>query len=171
MKRSIIVIASSLLTVGRPVSCFSSVSSSVSYTSYSSMPKRKLSTTSVKKSEKKSASTSENGTKKAKLPSKKKAKSKDVAPSLPIPANYHTIKEIVYELRADRTAPVDSLGAEALILKPPEVSKDVSDFQVLMALMLSSQTKDAVVGAAIKGMQNGIKGGLTMQGVHKLSDR
>jgi len=51
------------------------------------------------------------------------------------------------------------------------VSKDVSDFQVLMALMLSSQTKDAVVGAAIKGMQEGIEGGLTMQGVHSLSDK
>ncbi len=56
------------------------------------------------------------------------------------------------ELRADRTAPLDSDGGEAL----PERhhGEKVYRYQVLCALMLSSQTKDAVVGDAMRKLQS-----------------
>jgi endonuclease-3 len=60
---------------------------------------------------------------------------------------YHLVKE----LRQDRTAPCDHSGCEAL--PDPNTNPLTRRFQVLMCLMLSSQTKDAVVGAAIRTMQ------------------
>lgn len=59
---------------------------------------------------------------------------------------------MVQELRHDRTAPCDHSGCEAL----PDRSVPAPQFrfQVLISLMLSSQTKDAVVGAAIRHMQS-----------------
>jgi len=58
---------------------------------------------------------------------------------------------VVKELRADRTAPLDSDGGEAL----PErhFGEKVHRFQVVLALMLSSQTKDAVVSDAMRALQ------------------
>jgi len=82
--------------------------------------------------------------------------------SLTPPKNWEATYAIVEELRSDRTAPLDSDGGEAL----PEthLGKKVYRFQVLIALMLSSQTKDAVVGDAIRGLQ---KHGLTPENIHK----
>jgi hypothetical protein len=64
------------------------------------------------------------------------------------PDNWQSTYSLVEELRADRAAPCDHSGAEAL----PEHSKDFN-FQVLLSLMLSSQTKDAVVALTIRSMQ------------------
>ena len=81
--------------------------------------------------------------------------------SLKPPKNWEQLYSIVEELRADRTAPLDSDGGEAL----PE--RDQGDkvyrFQVLVALMLSSQTKDATVGEAMRALQ---KHGLTVENIH-----
>ena len=68
------------------------------------------------------------------------------------PQDWLETYNLVKELRQDRTAPCDHSGSEAL----PDKSKDpiARRFQVLMCLMLSSQTKDAVVGAAIRSMQS-----------------
>ena len=55
------------------------------------------------------------------------------------------------ELRQDKSAPVDNDGGEALPQR--DLGDKVYRFQVLVALMLSSQTKDAVVGEAIRGLQ------------------
>jgi len=54
-------------------------------------------------------------------------------------------------MRADRTAVVDSMGTEALADRtaPPYTQR----FQTLVALMLSSQTKDEVTGAAVIRLQ------------------
>jgi len=77
------------------------------------------------------------------------------------PKHWEAMYSIVEELRADRTAPLDSDGGEAL----PErhLGEKVYRFQVLVALMLSSQTKDAVVGDAMRAMQ---KHGLTVENIH-----
>ena len=75
------------------------------------------------------------------------------------------------ELRKDRTAPVDKFGSEALPLRPPKVSKETFRYQTLIALMLSSQTKDPVVGAAMKRLQTQLKpNGLTLKNVSKASE-
>lgn len=67
------------------------------------------------------------------------------------PDGWQDIYTLVEELRADRTAPCDHSGCEAL----PDRTTDPKNFrfQVLLSLMLSSQTKDAVVGEAIRSMQ------------------
>jgi endonuclease-3 len=55
-------------------------------------------------------------------------------------------------LRQDRTAPVDTDGGEVL----PEKSEDdpkTYNFQVLVALLLIIQTKDAVVGETMHALQ------------------
>ena len=82
--------------------------------------------------------------------------------SLQPPPNWERIYSLVTELRADRTAPVDSDGASAL----PEthLGEVVYRFQVLIALMLSSQTKDALVGETMRALQ---QHGLTVQNIHQ----
>jgi endonuclease-3 len=65
--------------------------------------------------------------------------------------DWESIYRLVEELRADRTAPVDTDGSEALPQK--HLGPQVYRFQVLIALMLSSQTKDAVVGDAMHQLQ------------------
>ena len=55
-----------------------------------------------------------------------------------------------------RDAPVDSMGAEALPQGPDEVDRKTARYQVLVALMLSSQTKDQTVSETIKKLQVGI---------------
>ena len=88
-------------------------------------------------------------TKKAKSP--RKPTPKIEAGSLKPPKGWLSIYTLVEELRADKTAPVDAVGAEAL---PERIhGEKVFRFQVLIALMLSSQTKDAIVGETMKKLQ------------------
>jgi endonuclease-3 len=77
------------------------------------------------------------------------------------PLDWEATFELVHELRADRTAPVDSDGAEQL--GQVELGPKVWRFQVLVALLLSSQTKDAVVGDAMRALQHH---GLTVEHIH-----
>lgn len=87
-----------------------------------------------------------------------------IAPgSLAPPENWERTYALVVELRADRTAPLDTDGGGAL----PEthLGPRVRRFQILVALMLSSQTKDAVVGDAIRKLQ---RRGLTVERVHAM---
>jgi len=98
------------------------------------------------------------------------AKTKTTALTLwPAPDGWLETWELVRELRKDATAPCDDMGAEALIMSPQQqqqqqqqhntnyVNVDENEyakirrFQTLIALMLSSQTKDAMV---LKAMQN-----------------
>jgi endonuclease-3 len=81
--------------------------------------------------------------------------------SLQPPPDWEIIYSLVTELRSDRTAPVDSDGASAL--PETQLGEVVYRFQVLIALMLSSQTKDAVVGETMRSLQ---KHGLTVQNIH-----
>ena len=84
--------------------------------------------------------------------------------SLDPPKGWDTIYSLVEELRADRSAPVDENGSEALPQR--DLGLKVFRFQVLIALMLSSQTKDAVVGDAIRALQ---KHGLTVDNISATS--
>jgi endonuclease-3 len=97
---------------------------------------------------------------------KKKKSPKRKSPSKPIskspPNDWLEIYQLVEELRQDRSAPVDFDGSEALPEKQhgPEIYR----FQVLIALMLSSQTKDAVVGETMRKLQ---EHGLTVQSIRQ----
>mmetsp|Transcript_8368 Transcript_8368/g.12199 ORF Transcript_8368/g.12199 Transcript_8368/m.12199 type:complete len:425 (+) Transcript_8368:38-1312(+) len=80
------------------------------------------------------------------------------------PKDWEAIYSLVQELRADKTAPVDISGASSIIEK--DLGEKVYRFQVLIALMLSSQTKDAVVGETMRGLQ---KHGLTVESIRSTS--
>jgi endonuclease-3 len=69
-------------------------------------------------------------------------------------------------MRADRTAVVDSMGTEALADRT--ASPETQRFQTLVALMLSSQTKDEVTGAAVIRLQ---KHGLDAATLAEMSEK
>lgn len=69
----------------------------------------------------------------------------------PPPEHWESIYTLVQELRADKTAPVDSDGGHVLPQK--DRGEKIWRFQLLVALMLSSQTKDAVVGETMRHLQ------------------
>jgi endonuclease-3 len=101
-------------------------------------------------------------TKNASTPTSSPRKRQKIEPgSLPPPKNWERIYKLVEELRSDRSAPVDTEGGEALPEK--HLGPAVYRFQVLTALMLSSQTKDAVVGETIRALQ---KHGLTVENIN-----
>lgn len=101
-------------------------------------------------------------TKKKAMLNRKSPAAKQVSKSPP--KDWLATYTLVEELREDRSAPVDSDGSEAL----PEKGKgpETYRFQVLVALMLSSQTKDAVVGDTMRKLQ---KHGLTVENIQKIS--
>ncbi|KAF9942904.1 DNA N-glycosylase and apurinic/apyrimidinic (AP) lyase [Mortierella alpina] len=69
------------------------------------------------------------------------------------------------EFRLQNPAPVDTMGCERLAEVGDHIPPEVSRFQTLMALVLSSQTKDTVTSVAVWRLQKELKGGLTIQGV------
>jgi len=85
-------------------------------------------------------------------PRKGTKKSLKIEPgSLTPPKNWEQIYSLVTELRSDRSAPVDSFGASSII--QTDRGEVVFRYQVLIALMLSSQTKDATVGETMRKLQ------------------
>lgn len=66
-------------------------------------------------------------------------------------------------MRSKILAPVDTMGCENLAedRRPPRDKR----FQTLLALMLSSQTKDTVTAVAMKNMQDNMPGGLTIESI------
>lgn len=65
-----------------------------------------------------------------------------------MPPNWETILENIKDMRKHETAPVDTMGCHKCM--DPNVSPIVSRYQSLVALMLSSQTKDQVTHAAMQ---------------------
>lgn len=65
-----------------------------------------------------------------------------------MPLNWETILENVKEMRKHKTAPVDEMGCHKCI--DPNATAKVARYQSLIALMLSSQTKDQVTHAAMQ---------------------
>eukprot|EP00039_Didymoeca_costata_P021987 m.345910 g.345910 ORF g.345910 m.345910 type:complete len:448 (-) comp27554_c0_seq1:64-1407(-) len=79
-----------------------------------------------------------------------------IKPALPpgkVPDDFVYVWELVELLRADRDAPVDLHGVEALSSKDKNLSEAEREFSALVALMLSSQTKDHIVGEAVRNLQ------------------
>lgn len=81
------------------------------------------------------------------------------------PSGWEKQYTIVQEMRTILDAPVDEFGSEALPEReaPPEVFR----YQVLVALMLSSQTRDQVVGSAMRKLQ---AHGLTIHNILQTDD-
>ena len=81
------------------------------------------------------------------------------------PAEFYSIWRLVEAFRIDRDAPVDLWGCDKVVdLSAP---KDVFEFQILVAAMLSSQTKDRYVK---EGMDNLRLGDLSVGGVLSLTE-
>ena len=72
------------------------------------------------------------------------------------PANWEEVYTLTRQMRNENLAPVDTMGCESLA----ERSRTPRDqrFQTLIALMLSSQTKDTVTAVAMRGMQDNMPG-------------
>jgi endonuclease-3 len=79
------------------------------------------------------------------------------------PANWEQMYSITAEMRKRVLAPVDTMGCESLA----EESRSPLDrrLQTLIALMLSSQTKDTVTAVAMKNLQDNLPGGFNLQGL------
>jgi len=65
-----------------------------------------------------------------------------------MPPNWEIIFENIKEMRKHKTAPVDAMGCQKCA--DPNANPIVSRYQSLIALMLSSQTKDQVTHAAMQ---------------------
>jgi endonuclease-3 len=82
-------------------------------------------------------------------PPKKRAKTATTT-DRKAPAGWQDTYSLVTELRSDRSAPCDGDGCEAL----GDRSSASFRFHVLVSLMLSSQTKDAIVAEAVRSMKD-----------------
>lgn len=89
----------------------------------------------------------------------------------PGPKNWGLIYGSVKNMRQGILAPVDTMGCERLAESATDASPQVQRYQLLVSLMLSSQTKDAVTSQAVQNLREGLKGrgGLSVPGVLQLS--
>ena len=95
---------------------------------------------------------------------KKRGRSPSPPPVLAEPADWRATYDLIVELRADRTAVVDSMGAEAIAADSPAEERA---FQSLISLMLSSQTKDTVNIATMRKLR---AHGCTLENLRATSD-
>ena len=79
------------------------------------------------------------------------------------PSNWEQMYNLIKEMRSRVLAPVDTVGCERLsdTQAPPKDQR----FQTLVALMLSSQTKDTVTAVAMQRLKEELPGGLNVQAV------
>lgn len=90
----------------------------------------------------------------------RQARSKaDGLPKESTPENWEQIVEGIRSMRMDKDAPVDLFGTHQLF--DLEANKETQQFQALVAAMISSQTRDAVTGAAMQRLR-AMSGGLTI---------
>jgi endonuclease-3 len=94
--------------------------------------------------------------KKARRAPAKKIKGGDGSLKVEPPANWEEIYALTREMRNANIAPVDTMGCESLADKN-RTPRD-QRFQTLIALMLSSQTKDTVTAPVMRGMQENMPG-------------
>jgi endonuclease-3 len=94
--------------------------------------------------------------KKARRVPAKKVKGAEGSVKTEPPPNWEEMYALTRQMRNENVAPVDTMGCESLA----DVNTSPRDqrFQTLVALMLSSQTKDTVTSVAIKGMQDNMAG-------------
>jgi len=79
------------------------------------------------------------------------------------PPNWEKVYDITAAMRKRVLAPVDTMGCENLA----EETRSPRDrrLQTLVALMLSSQTKDTVTAVAMKNLQDSLPGGFCLEGL------
>jgi endonuclease-3 len=94
--------------------------------------------------------------KKARRVPAKKITGSDGSVKIEPPANWEMIYNLTREMRNENIAPVDTMGCESLADR--ERTPRDQRFQTLIALMLSSQTKDTVTAVAMRGMQEKMPG-------------
>jgi endonuclease-3 len=94
--------------------------------------------------------------KKARRAPAKKIKSEDGSVKIEPPANWEEMYALTREMRNENLAPVDTMGCESLADR--ERTPRDQRFQTLVALMLSSQTKDTVTAVAMRNMQDNMPG-------------
>ncbi|KAL8659938.1 MAG: hypothetical protein Q9226_000160 [Calogaya cf. arnoldii] len=86
------------------------------------------------------------------------------------PPNWEKIYTLVQEMRKKVLAPVDTMGCESLA----EESRSPRDrrFQTLIALMLSSQTRDTTTALAMRNLQTSLPPphGFSLEGILAVSD-
>ncbi|KAF2023748.1 DNA repair protein-like protein Ntg1 [Setomelanomma holmii] len=101
--------------------------------------------------------------KKARRAPAKKITADDGSVKIEPPSNWEEIYALTREMRNENLAPVDTMGCESLA----ERTRTPRDqrFQTLIALMLSSQTKDTVTAVAMRGMQENMPGGFNLESV------
>lgn len=75
------------------------------------------------------------------------------------PENWEQIVEEIRSMRIDKDAPVDLFGTHQLL--DVEANKETQQFQALVAAMISTQTRDAVTGAAMQRLR-AMPGGLNI---------
>ncbi|KAJ3103112.1 DNA N-glycosylase and apurinic/apyrimidinic (AP) lyase [Phlyctochytrium planicorne] len=92
---------------------------------------------------------------KGKIPKQKAVRSE--------PQDWRKIYDLIKDHRKENAAPVDTMGCGGLASK--NESPETYRFQTLVALMLSSQTKDPVTAAAVERLQTQLPGGLTIDSV------
>lgn len=81
------------------------------------------------------------------------------------PRDWRTQLSYIREMRSKRDAPVDQMGAEKCY--DSEAPPEVRHYQVLISLMLSSQTKDHVTGGAMQRLR---EHGLSVDAILKMDD-
>ncbi|KAF1918339.1 DNA repair protein-like protein Ntg1 [Ampelomyces quisqualis] len=101
--------------------------------------------------------------KKARRTPAKKITGPDGIVKIEAPSNWEEMYALTREMRNQNLAPVDTMGCESLA----ERTRTPRDqrFQTLIALMLSSQTKDTVTAVAMRGMQENMPGGFNLESV------
>lgn len=79
------------------------------------------------------------------------------------PDDWRLVFNEIKAYRQTHEAVVDTMGCERLAERdrPPQQQR----FQTLVALMLSSQTKDTVTSAAVRGLQADLPGGLCLDSI------
>ncbi|KAB8338845.1 hypothetical protein FH972_021789 [Carpinus fangiana] len=93
----------------------------------------------------------------------KQIKAEDGTVTVAPPANWEEMYSVAAAMRKLRTAPVDTMGCETLA----DTTRTPRDqrFQTLVALMLSSQTKDTVTAVAMQNLQRRLPGGFSLESV------
>uniref|UniRef100_A0A060TC13 Endonuclease III homolog n=1 Tax=Blastobotrys adeninivorans TaxID=409370 RepID=A0A060TC13_BLAAD len=94
---------------------------------------------------------------------KQEVKQEDSPPDVG-PPNWRIVYNHVKEMRKRVEAPVDTMGCERLPQKI-NVSPKVFRYQLLIALMLSSQTKDTTNAIAMANLRENLPGGLNVDSI------
>ncbi|KXN91920.1 hypothetical protein AN958_11305 [Leucoagaricus sp. SymC.cos] len=100
---------------------------------------------------------------KAASPKKPKPIPQALASPHPVPEKWQEVYDTIKEMRSRFTAPVDTMGCDQAQYQESDPKN--RRFSTLIALMLSSQTKDEVTDAAVKKLRAAVGGILSIDAV------